>query len=72
VKSTLCLGYAGVGYLANSRTLQLRFYDRTDELMATEFLSPRRAIEIAGNLLWAAHQALGDGIAADEERHYGH
>lgn len=63
-------GRASIGYLKNSRTLQLRFYDATDELIATEFLSPRRAIEIAGKLLKAAHDALGNGIGADDVRYY--
>lgn len=69
-KSTVCTGRAAVGYFKNQRMLQLRFYDPTDELMATEFLSPRRAMEIAGKLLHAAHEALGDGVGADEVRYY--
>ena len=68
--SSPCLGYALVGYLANSRTLQLRFYDPADELIATEFLSPKRAFEIAGKLTKAAHDALKAGVAADEVRRY--
>jgi hypothetical protein len=70
VNSEPCLGYALVGYLANSRTLQLRFYDSTDELLATEFLSPNRALEIAGKLLKAAHDALKAGAGVDEVRKY--
>jgi hypothetical protein len=70
VNSEPCLGFAVVGYLKNSQTLQLRFYDRTDEIIATEFLSPTRALEVAGKLLKAAHDALRDGIGADQVRKY--
>ena len=54
----------------NTKRLELRFYDPTDELIATEYLSPTRALEIAGRLIRAAHDALKAGILADEVRRY--
>ena len=56
-----------VGYFANHRGLELRLYDEAEtDLIATEFLSPARAIEIAGKLLKAAHGALLAGAAPTE------
>ena len=56
-----------VGYLRNRRSVELRYYtdDPSDEHMVTEYLSPARAIEVAGKLLLAAHQALTDGVPHD-------